>query len=1115
MRYETGTVLGRGGMGEVYKVWDPLLERHVALKVLRSYSEEAAGRLLREARAQARLDHPHICRVYEVGANPENPYIAMQCIEGLPLDEVAPRMSLKQRVRAMAQVAAAVHEAHRTGLIHRDLKPGNILVEETRESGRDATFHPYVVDFGLVHQVDGATRWTVDGAVLGTPPFMAPEQAEGDSALVDRRSDVYGLGATLYQVLTGQPVFEGGQTDLLLKTLHQEPTALRRHRSNLPRDLEVITLKCLEKNPGRRYPSARALAEELHCFLDGEPIAAQAPTLAYHLAKKFRKHRNVAAVIALAAGALVALGSYTLYARWQSLQEAQAAQRFTAEVKDLEWLMRASHMSPAHDIRAERDRVRQRVAELEVEAQTTAAAIRGPALHAIGRGHLALGRIDAARPPLDQAWKSGYRPPEAAFALGLVYGRQYERAVRIARGIGHRVARETALAQAAEELRDPALEFLAASRGSAVTVPAYLEGLIAFYGDDSPTAAAAAAAALEEAPWLFEAAILSGDVKATAGDGLRMSGQPEEAAAAFDQAEGDYRRAMEIAPSASDIHLRLCDLGGKRMEMEVYGRGGDVEAVQSRALADCRAGIAVEPDRALLETGIATLWTIRAEQLAVRGEDRSAASARAEHHARRAVELDPSGPRGWQRLAGVFNDRALHRSQIGEDPLPDLDAALEATRTGIGLADDPTLLLNHQGNILNRRALVEMGSGADPTASLDQAIASLEDALARDPDYGYALNNLGRSHTFRARHESSRGLDARDSLRAAVDAYARALALNPENAYARNNLGIALMDLGQAAMGRGEDPSESFRQAEEAFASSLEVHPNYASAYNNRGQASMYQARWEVSHGRDPELQLDRANEALQNTVRLNERAFQPHVNMGRVEQVRARYALLTGADPSPALATARRRYGAALERNPRYAAGLAELANIWWLEADARRRLAQGSGEEALAKAIERATEALAIDGESVTARRTLAQVALHRARPMGADPERRAHLLAEAERRLEEALAIRPADAETSLVYAELRQLQGSLEDQASVRWADGRRTLDEALAVHRNHPALLAARGELKLALARVTDRATLAAEAEKDLQEAYRLNPLLAVRDPASGKAPPASVVASHR
>ncbi|MCB1034592.1 MAG: serine/threonine protein kinase, partial [Acidobacteria bacterium] len=123
MKYETGVLLGRGGMGEVYKAYDHQLQRHVALKVLRVFSEEAARRLLREARAQARLDHPHICKVYEVGEDPRQPQIALQLIDGRPLDQVAPEMTLEQRVRVLAQVAEAVHAAHRTGMIHRDLKP--------------------------------------------------------------------------------------------------------------------------------------------------------------------------------------------------------------------------------------------------------------------------------------------------------------------------------------------------------------------------------------------------------------------------------------------------------------------------------------------------------------------------------------------------------------------------------------------------------------------------------------------------------------------------------------------------------------------------------------------------------------------------------------------------------------------------------------------------------------------------------------------------------------------------------------------------------------------------------------------------------------------------------
>ncbi|MEM7049325.1 MAG: protein kinase [Acidobacteriota bacterium] len=1075
MRFETGTFLGRGGMGEVYKVWDPRLERHVALKVLRAYSEEAAGRLMREARAQARLDHPNICKVYEVGEDADRPYIAMQCIEGAPLDEVAESMTLEQRVRVIAQVAEAVHEAHRTGLIHRDLKPSNILIEEE-------TLRPYVVDFGLVHQEDG-TCLTVEGAVLGTPPYMAPEQADGGSAAVDRRSDVYSLGATLYELLTGQAVFAGSATEILFKTLHQEPRSPRVHDGRLPADLAVVVLKCLEKQPERRYDSARSLAADLWRFLDGEPILAKPPSLAYRLVKKARKHRALAAVVAVAGGAILVFAFLALEARWRGQREAEAAQRFTAEVKDLEWLLRAARMSPRHDIRPQRQAVTERLAALEGRAASASDGLRGPASYALGRGYLALGDLTLARRHLEAAQERGYRPPEAAYALGVVYGRLYEQAADAAAAISDRAARATTLAQAEAELRAPARALLEASRGSLGGQASYLEGLIAFYSDQMEDSLEFAEVAVREAPWMYEAHLLRGDVLAAAGDALRMAGDRDAASERFGLAGEAYERAGEVAASAAEVPLRLCELWAKRMEMAVYGRGDDTAPLLEEGLQDCRAGLEIDPDSASIESAIASLWTVRTVQLEVRGEKPAQAWQEAETHARRAVDLDPENSLGWMRLASVYNDQARFRMQSGEQPAVEIEQALEAVRRGIAAARNPAFLLNLEGMILNRRARFERSSGNDPTVDLAAAIGAYDAALEVDPRYGYALNNLGRAFTDRARWIRSQGGDPEADLASAVGAYRRALEINPENAFASNNLGVALMDRGLVAMERGRDPRQDLEEADAALGASLEVNPDYASAHNNRGMIRLNRGRFENSRGRDPSAFLAAAIVALDETVRLHGRAFQPHVNLGRVEAIRARWNAAQGADPLPSLAAARQHYREALERNPRYAAGLAELADVWvmtarWAVTAELRRQAH----EALER---RAAEALAIDPSSVAARRALVAGALLRAEAPGAP---RRELLEAADGELRRALGQRSSDARCGLLAVRLGRLWAELEPER--RESHLRRaleTLAPALEGKPGDPELLAARGLLG------ADLGDGEGDALEDLSRSLELNP----------------------
>lgn len=205
-RYEVLSLLGAGGMGRVFKAYDPTLRRHVALKIIREDDPELRMRFLQEASAQARVEHDHVCRVFEAGTLDESDlggacsYIAMQYIDGKTLATAAREMSLDQKAQVMWQVAEGVYAAHKIGLIHRDLKPANIMVERTGEG----EWKPYVMDFGLDKEA-AATGLTLTGMVIGTPGYMAPEQARGEIRKLDRRTDVYALGATFYELLERRP----------------------------------------------------------------------------------------------------------------------------------------------------------------------------------------------------------------------------------------------------------------------------------------------------------------------------------------------------------------------------------------------------------------------------------------------------------------------------------------------------------------------------------------------------------------------------------------------------------------------------------------------------------------------------------------------------------------------------------------------------------------------------------------------------------------------------------------------------------------------------------------------------------------------------------------------
>ncbi len=350
--YEILDVLGRGGMGVVYRARQLSLDRLVALKMVRSADTdwEELARFRTEAGTIARLQHPNIVQVYEVGEHAGAPYIALELLEGGSLAQRinGTPLPVAEAAQILEDLARAVQHAHQRGIIHRDLKPANILLH--KKSTTDRTDHtdqkipndpcdpwfPKITDFGLAKRLEGSSLQTASGAILGTPSYMAPEQAQGKSRELGPAVDVYALGAILYEMLTGRPPFRGETPlDTLQQVVGQEPVPLMHLNPKVPRDLETICLKCLEKFPARRYPSAAALADDVQRFRKGEPIRAR-PAGPWERARKWvRRRPAVAALVGVSTAAAVGLLAVILWSYGRVSRErdrAVALQQF-AEVQ--------------------------------------------------------------------------------------------------------------------------------------------------------------------------------------------------------------------------------------------------------------------------------------------------------------------------------------------------------------------------------------------------------------------------------------------------------------------------------------------------------------------------------------------------------------------------------------------------------------------------------------------------------------------------------------------------------------------------------------------------------------------------------------------------------------
>jgi len=390
--------IGIGGMGQVYRAWDSALNRAVAVKVLRTdTSLDDFQRFEREAQTAAALSHPNIAAVYDVGEQGGRHYIAMQYIDGATL--AGARLAPRRAAEHVRTIASALHAAHRAGIVHRDVKPGNLM---TDRAGRI-----FIMDFGIARPIRGKSTITQDGIAVGTPSYMSPEQARGyDTA---GSTDIYSLGATLYELLCGRPPYEAPTPiDTLTKVLSEPPTRLCAVNRSVPPELELVVGRCMEREPGKRYADAQALADDLDRFLRGEPVLARPPTMSTRVRLFLRRRRAAVpgAVAALVLGALLAVLLARSFSQRDRFARALAQANAHYAAGHYEQALALYHEAVALDAR--HALAVERLADCAKRVETARAAARN-AEERVKRRERAAPDVEKGKERLDQAERDLYR----------------------------------------------------------------------------------------------------------------------------------------------------------------------------------------------------------------------------------------------------------------------------------------------------------------------------------------------------------------------------------------------------------------------------------------------------------------------------------------------------------------------------------------------------------------------------------------------------------------------------------------------------------------------------------------------------------------------------------
>jgi serine/threonine-protein kinase len=812
-------LLGRGGMGEVFKAWEKTLRRYVAIKFILADTEEDRKRFFREAQTAAKLEHENIAPVYEVGVvgGGKRPFIVMKYIEGVMLGHA--KLTLRQKVRAMRDAARAIEYAHQKGVIHRDLKPSNVMIEPLAREGssvgrrdpKDGAFKVYVMDFGLAREINIKSSLSADGMVIGTPQYMAPEQALGHSKDVDAQSDVYALGSTLYELVTDEPPFTGNNPyNILCQVVEKEPRAPRSINRALPVELETIILKCLEKDKERRYASAAELADELDRYLEGEPILAKPAGVVTRVYKRVRKHPLAYALSATTVLAVLAAVFITVFLsgrtasletdRQTALTEKKQAQEKLAKERDeaVALMRQAANVSLQAALQLRRSGKNQEMRQFLMPLQSSyeAALKRAPDLaeldYLMGRMHRLL--LDDARALefQNQALKK-----EPGFLPAL-----YERVVLQSKKYGGDSRR--------------AYHLLFASRGH-----------------DEPAMTIHDVEQARPELTLLRQSILE-DLKRI------------EAAALTKPSDAYTTSRSHAAGGIISYHT------------------GFFQA----ALSQLHEAVAENPD---LEEAWETMAAIAESQalLAEMLEEKLTHWKSAEEFCSKGVERDGGYVPHLVTRSRIRIDRAKALVRAGQDPLADWSVAEQDLARVLQFGGPQAEIFIKLGDLRNDRALYLQSRRNDPSSDWDAAIKSFSRAIELDPVNANAFCGRGSVRLNQGIRRMDRNEDPKDDFAAAESDYTRALAIDKTFFVAWMGRGSIQRNRGVIIDRQGGDPREAYVAAEKDLTQALEIRDRHMDARLRRAQLRLNLAISSIRLNESGELPLSAAKEDLDQIIHM------------------------------------------------------------------------------------------------------------------------------------------------------------------------------------------------------------------------------------------------------
>lgn len=892
-------VVGEGGMGIVFEGWDSRLERRVALKRLNDFGpvgKSSKERLLREARALSRLDHPGICRVLDLVEHEGVDLLVLEFIEGRTLRELIDEgLDQQSRLQIAIEVADAMSEAHASGVVHRDLKPENIHVQpdgkakildfgiarlaqqepspnaESQEGGDDhperAEARPYVFNKTLSRSLH-----------FGTPRYMSPEQALGEA--IGPPTDAWSFGIVL-----------------------QELFDLKNPASPLQKELSSLADELTREKPEQRCEAAEAKSR-----------------LVAIVERPIKRRRTGRIVLATALALILGTASTASLLSYRTALEKRWSERWEEEVTWVSNLRRHAFTQPEHDVRSELAQITQRALAVDarVEAAPNIAQRTGAA--ALGRIHIELGEFDQARLQLEKSVAAGVRDSVTLRALGETLGRLYVIELEKAESITSESLRQLRIAAAELELHDPAVHYLTSASQAETEDASLTLARLAWLNGRLDDALELSAAAIGQNPWLYQAHVLAGEIlHARAAEQLRNK-DPELATVDLDAAAQQYELALEVGRSDPNVYERACYLASHRLAMLESGLLGTFDSLYEDAIHRCERVTQINSDRGDHWARLAHIRLRKAQRTFYSGGDASSDIQLARAAASKAIERQPTGyahvQRGWAYLLSVLADRAAGR---------DATAHLIAMTSDFDLVTtlEPTMSSGFSSGIYGASVVAEYlrDFGGDPTTTVEATTNDYLATLELDPNDTMVHLNTGWCWVILAQHQLRVGLDPTTATETALNYFGNDEQQRDSNPDLHGNIGETHLVLAEYQTKRGQSPGLALEAARTATRTAIKLNDQVYWTHLDLAYADLIEAEWLLSGRSGSESDTETITPWLESAERHTQSALKifqgysiAHKVLGQIDVLHALARLRAGRGNAPNIGEARDHFDRALE---------------------------------------------------------------------------------------------------------------------------------------------------------------------------------------------------------